>query len=476
MHPERIMTTQQTLLVPLDGSEIGEAALPWATCLGRARGLSLVLVQVVHWPAFTMNGMSGGYLTPEAYEQILTAERESAAAYLEEVRQRLQTVGLSAETSVRVGDTVESLLDLADETEPYAIIMATHGRGGLKRLALGSVAEGVIQRATVPVLLIRARAAQPAMEPSLRHLLVPLDGSPLAERALDVAAEIAPNDAELALVTVRARSCRAVEGGEGIAMVEDTETTRRAVRQAEEYLTRVAESLDRTRWSVRTGVRVSASENENADEILGAARAQPTDLIVMSTHGLTGPARWFLGSVADRVVRNSEQPVLLISVRALAARVAGSFTVRDVMTSEPATVRDDESLLVAIRKLLRRRISGAPVVNADGDLVGVISEHDLIEWQARLADSLVRSESLAPDEYARRLEGEPVSRVMAHPAVSVEDTAPLSAAIRLFRERRLRRLPVTRHGKLVGIVTRADVLRAMASQWQSTNSGSAAID
>jgi CBS domain-containing protein len=69
-----------------------------------------------------------------------------------------------------------------------------------------------------------------------------------------------------------------------------------------------------------------------------------------------------------------------------------------------------------------------------------------------------------------------VSRVMAHPAVSVEDTAPLSAAIRLFRERRLRRLPVTRHGKLVGIVTRADVLRAMASQWQSTNSGSAAID
>jgi nucleotide-binding universal stress UspA family protein len=76
MHPERIMTTQQTLLVPLDGSEIGEAALPWATCLGRARGLSLVLVQVVHWPAFTMNGMSGGYLTPEAYEQILAAERE----------------------------------------------------------------------------------------------------------------------------------------------------------------------------------------------------------------------------------------------------------------------------------------------------------------------------------------------------------------------------------------------------------------
>ena len=176
--------------------------------------------------------------------------------------------------------------------------------------------------------------------------------------------------------------------------------------------------------------------------------------------------------MADHVVRRSERPVLLVSARALAARVTGPFAVRDVMTREPATVQEDEPLVAVLRKLLRRGVSGAPVVNAAGELVGVISEHDLLEWQANLVDALARRSTVAPAEYARRLETETARQMMSQPPTTIDEAAPLSAAIRLFRERRLRRLPVTRDGRLVGILSRADVLKAMVSQWESTTTRS----
>ena len=112
--------------------------------------------------------------------------------------------------------------------------------------------------------------------------------------------------------------------------------------------------------------------------------------MVMATHGHTGASRVLLGSVADRVVRHAELPIFLVSARALAARAVGPRTVRELMTRDLATLRDDESIGAALRKLLRRRVSGAPVVDAAGKLVGVISEHDLLEWQAAELERLTR--------------------------------------------------------------------------------------
>jgi CBS domain-containing protein len=78
--------------------------------------------------------------------------------------------------------------------------------------------------------------------------------------------------------------------------------------------------------------------------------------------------------VADAVVRHADRPVLLVSARALVARALDAWTVGDVMTCDLATLRDDEPLSVAPCKLLRRRVSGAPVVDAEGNLVGILSE------------------------------------------------------------------------------------------------------
>jgi CBS domain-containing protein len=141
--------------------------------------------------------------------------------------------------------------------------------------------------------------------------------------------------------------------------------------------------------------------------------------------------------------------------------------VRELMTRDLAMLRDDESIGAVLRKLLRRRVSGAPVVNAAGKLVGIISEHDLLEWQAAELERLTKDPGLDPQELARHLETESVGALMSHPAVTIESTASLASALHLLLERRFRRLPVVEDGRVVGILSRSDVLKAMAQQWES---------
>lgn len=457
----------RTLLVPLDGSKLGEAALPWAVALARARDLTLLLARVIPWPTWVGVGI-GGYVTAEVYEQVVEAEQEAAAAYLERAREWLAGRGVAAEVAVREGAIAENLLDLADENDAFAIAMATHGRGGLGRLLFGSVAERVLQQATQPILLVRSGA--PAVQaPTLDRLLVPLDGSALAERALDAAQDLAGGGVTLVLLQAIPPVLQTIPGVEAPVPVVDDAATQRALDEAERYLREVGATVDAARYSVETTVR----RGEAAEQILAAAGELAVDLVVMASHGRTGAERWWLGSVADEVVRHADRPLFLVSARALAARVIGPYTVRDVMTREPATVRDDEPLVSAVRKLLRRRVSGVPVVNAAGDLVGVVSEHDLVAWQLRLVDEMAKGSDLAPADCADRLESTRAGEVMSRPPVTIDEGAPLGAALRLFEERRVRRLPVTRDGRLVGIISLADALKAMADQWAAARASEA---
>src|SRR5207249_601108 len=118
------------------------------------------------------------------------------------------------------------------------------------------------------------------------------------------------------------------------------------------------------RYQVETTVRTGRP----ADEILAAAEQWHADLVVLSTHGRTGAQRWLLGSVADAVVRQAELPVYLVGARALAVGALAEVTVGEVMTRDLATVEADEPVLQAMWKLLRRRVGGAPVVDATGKL------------------------------------------------------------------------------------------------------------
>ena len=239
---------------------------------------------------------------------------------------------------------------MADELGAYAVTMASHGRGGLARLVMGSVAERIMHQATVPVFLIRA-SEQPRPA-ALNRVLVPLDGSALAERGLDQAREIAGPDATIVAVRV-VEPVYDIIGTEDTTLVENVEATDDVEREAKDYLDR----LTATRTADAARLELVIRRGRSAAEILAAVEKANADAIVMTTHGHTGPTRWLMGSVADEVFRHTDRPVMLVSARTLIRRVADPFLVRDLMTRDVEYVHEDETVISVARKLLRRRIS-----------------------------------------------------------------------------------------------------------------------
>jgi nucleotide-binding universal stress UspA family protein/predicted transcriptional regulator len=452
----------RVLVVPLDGSERAEAALPWAVRLAQSQELSIALVRATPPSYLVAPAMDGSmpYLAPETYEELRLAQLDAAATYLAEAHSRVAAEGITVETISREGDPANMILDVADELGAIAVVLATHGRGGVERFVLGSVAERIVAQATIPILLIRAPEGVPARPADLSRLLVPLDGSPLAERALDLAQALAPVDATLTLARVVAPVERAMPGVGAVGFSVDAVATEHAADEARAYLDRIRDTLAGGRYAVQSVVR----HGRTADEILTAAREANASLIVLSTHGRTGLRRWLLGSVADAVVRGAETPVLLVSTRALAARAQMPFVVRELMTHDVAAMRADEPVLSALRKLLRHRVSSAPVVDAAGRVVGMVSEHDLLAWDQTLLDLIAGDPGMAPEDYRRRVHSAKVADVMSRAPITIVETATLTAAIHLFVQHELRQLPVVRDGRLVGTLTRADVLRVLATQ------------
>ena len=290
----------RTLIVPLDGSEESRAILPWAAWLARSADLSVVLVRAIPWPP---PGSS-----VESYAYLLASTLETVDADFGNVRDCLVEQGVPVWVAVRKGDLAEVITVLAHELDACAIAMATRRRGGVSRLGLGGVAEKVVARATVPVLLASHGHPEPKAGATSGRYLIPLDGSPRAERALDGTQATAADGSSLILVQVIPAAQRSVALGHRVKVTDHVPATRWAVEDASEYLLGLARTIDPDRFAVRVIVRVG----EVTDQILAAASDHDVDLIVMATDGRTGPTRWLLGSIADEIVRRSGQPVYVI--------------------------------------------------------------------------------------------------------------------------------------------------------------------
>jgi len=339
--------------------------------------------------------------------------------------------------------------------------MASHGRGGVARLVLGSVAERLIHNSTVPVVLVKA--TDPVRVPALQRILVALDGSSFAELGLEHAREIAGAETTLVLLRVVEPVLEAVGADPSVFLVDEAATSG-AQSEAAAYLEKEVATLKAHGVAAESQV----SRGRPSTEILRVAKESSTDAIVMATHGFTGPTRLLMGSVADEVARHADQTLFLLSVRMAAARLAGDRAVRDLMTRDGEVIRDDEPVVVALRKLLRRRISGAPVVSQNGELQGVISEQDLLTWHRELTEELARDDSrLNSAEYLNVIQSTTVGKLVSRPAISIEENAEISAETRLLTERQIQRLPVTQDGRLVGIISRADILKGMAAHWEA---------
>ena len=291
----------ERILVPLDGSELAAQALPHARYLADELHARLLLLWVVETVSYSGDP---GEAMPALFEV-----HEMAQTYLERVAAQLRNNGRPVESHVLSGTPAESILACADDRAVDLIVMSTHGRSGIGRWVYGSVADKVLRGARVPVLLIRAVVQEAPLE-AVRYerLLVPLDGSALAEQALPHAEELArATGAEIVLLRVPTVPPFVTWGPDpGMLMPA---LLNEAYEEADAYLANVARRLRACGFVVR---KAPMDPGPVADTIIDYAHEADIDLIVMSTHGRSGIGRWVFGSVTDRVLRGAGVPVLLV--------------------------------------------------------------------------------------------------------------------------------------------------------------------
>lgn len=291
------------ILVPVDGSALSEAAIPWAAVLAQQLSLPITLVRVIPWPP-------SAPVVTRSIDELLRAEHHAAAEYLEPLKSKLISVGVQAEFIYREGDPADRLHELADELDVFATVMSTHGRGGAERAFLGSVATRLLHVSNRPVLLVRSRAGAESVPPSIGKVLVALDGSGFSTRALDAALALTRDGGSLRLITAVPPIYVPVGVPDSAVMAKDEEGTQRAI--IEERAAMQAFAAEK----VTAGTAdVAVIEGEPAETIVDDAARWGADLIVMSTHGRSGVTRLLLGSVADDVARHAACPVLLVPAR-----------------------------------------------------------------------------------------------------------------------------------------------------------------
>ncbi len=293
------------MLVPLDGSELAEIVLPYAKELGGRLGLDVTFLHVCAANETELLPMYQAYVE----HAIETAAFEPEGA---------QAGGGAQQTQGKVatGHPAEEILQYADENTIDIILMATHGRSGVRRWVMGSVADKVLRAARVPVLLIKANAAKQVPPDKLgARVLVPLDGSELAECALLHARAISSKLAGADLTLVRViepfflpAPGESDDGGHVYTAEEEQKIKRRHEADAQRYFKQLIANAKLDGGHLHTEILAG----EVAEAITGYAEKKGIDLIAMSTHGRSGISRWAWGNVADKVLRSSGVPVLLV--------------------------------------------------------------------------------------------------------------------------------------------------------------------
>ena len=292
----------RSILVPLDGSLPSEQSLPYAAALARRSGSALQLAYV-HTPLIVGEGVM--YLgTPDV--QLWEEEKK----YLLNIVERLKKTGLDKISAhVLEGPVAETLQEQALGEGCDLVVMTTHGRGPMSRFWLGSVADQLVHRVPIPLLLIRTReeeAQPPSGEPEVRNVLVALDGTPTAEPILEPAGTLAKLlGASCTLLRVLPSVVPNVVYTEAAV---DATLADKLRAEAHVYLQRLSASLREQGIAVQTRIVTDAHA---ATAILKEAASGEYDLLALETHGRRGLPRLFLGSVADKVVRGASVPVLL---------------------------------------------------------------------------------------------------------------------------------------------------------------------
>lgn len=294
------------LLVPLDGSRLAESALPYAAFLAEKLGATITLIHIIEKNA-----------PKEIHSEHHLTDPDEARSYLNEVAQRFFPPDIPVESHVHtslVSDVAKSIVEHVAEIQHDLVVMCTHGHSGLREWITGSIAQQVIGRGDIPVLLVRPDESEDQPAFACRKLLIPLDGNPDHEQGLPVAAELAHVcEAVLHLVMViptygtlagtQAAAAKLLPGTMS-AMLDMSE------KSGEDYLRRHLEH-----W-IDSGITVTAevARGDPAQTIINTALQAKADLIVLGTHGKAGTDAFWSGSVTPKISSRCRIPLLLVPV------------------------------------------------------------------------------------------------------------------------------------------------------------------
>lgn len=297
--------TLRTILVPLDGSSTAEAVLPILGVLATPQDTRVILL-AVHQPGQASRGAIG---IPAIDQRIDEEARAALGRYLHEVAAGLRERLPGIDMVVLQGDPSERIAAYAESTGVDLVAMASHGRGGVSRLWLGSVTDRLLRHVDVPMLVVHARTREDgeAPPPALKRVLVPLDGTAEAEAIFAPVTRMLDGlDVEFVLVrvaTILRPLTRAISSSDDIEHDLD-----RQREHAAAYLSEAAGRFRALAPNVTTMVTIGADPAREVIEAIDTARA---DLVAMTTHGRGVVGRALIGSVADKVMRASPVPVLL---------------------------------------------------------------------------------------------------------------------------------------------------------------------
>lgn len=296
------MFTCRRLLIPLDGSALAERAISPAFAIARALAddlpCTLHLFRVV--PPLLMA------IDPVLYAETLSFAEEEARNYLQTIQRQWESEQTPTVADIETGPAAESIIQYAQQKQINLIVMSSHGRSGIGRWVYGSVAEKVMRQACCASLIIR-QPEEAAPLDTFRHILVCLDGSPLAEQVLEPILTLARRmQSRLTFLRVIPPSHLAVETlalEQFLNQVEKIEQHNAII-----YLSHLLKCLP----TDELVVNLQTIMGPPAESIIDYAQEHDVDLIAMSSHGRSGINRWVYGSVAEKVLRGANCATFIV--------------------------------------------------------------------------------------------------------------------------------------------------------------------
>ena len=321
----------EKILVPLDGSELAEVALPYAEEAAGKLGKEITLLTVLISDGFPDEGWYH-HLHRFYTEKMVDIVKQDLQKKLGEAAAKK----IKVKSEIMVGDPAEEIVNYAEKNDIGLIVMSTHGLHGFKRWAMGSVTERVARATTRPIALIRAKGNRPDFRDSgaLRKIIVPLDGSQEGESAISYAGELAARfKAEVVLFKVMPAAYKNVPpAGEQFESEKEEATVQIVMgynykpssghgttiypeqqmesdkEKAKNYLDKAGERLIRQGVTLRSEVRFG----NTAEEIIKFAGEAGVDMVVLSTHGHSAVDRWVFSNVVEKVFYQGNTPLLLV--------------------------------------------------------------------------------------------------------------------------------------------------------------------